>query len=590
MKLVAKTFIKIIDLILYVIDKDYRVKEEIACDDTRKFTDVVDVDFESDFGRAKRVMRTVPYDVWRLKTNTYELLAADKHRVIMEDGRSLWMQDLKIGDRVRTKSGIEEVTEVKYLGFRTHMYDAEIDRDPHHLYTNGILSHNSTTAAAYILWTVMFNSDKTVLIVANQLNQALEIMQRIRYAYEDLPDWLRAGQVTYNKGSLEFDNNSRIVSRATTRTSGRGLSISLLYADEFAFVDRNAQEEFWSAIQPTLSEGGRLIITSTPSSDEDLFATMWRGAEDNTDPETGQYYRGGVGRNGFKAVKVLYNRHPNRDEEWAEAQKVKLGEEAFRREILCEFISAEETLVSSTVLSLLEPSLPLKVEGKVQWFKPIEPNKIYLVGLDPSMGIGKDFSVIQVFSVPEMEQVAEYRDNKAPIRRQINVLYELLKVIYQTMRSNPIQIAEPELYWSIENNILGEASLQVLTDTGEEYFPGMIINEPKRSGLHIRYRRGLQTSHKTKLAACSKLKSLMERGCMKINSKQLVSEIKNFVAKGNSYEGAPGSYDDCVDATLIICRMLLIMQQWQDEGFIDTLKEGLELDDTMEIEPLPIII
>lgn len=224
-----KIIIKLIDVILYIIDKDYRIKEEIACDDIRKFTDVINVDFESDFGRATRVMRTVPYDVWRLRTKNHELLAADKHRIIMEDGRSLWMQDLKIGDRIKTENGIEQVIEIKNLGFRTHMYDVEIDRNPHHLYTNGILSHNTTTASAFLLWWTIFKPDQIVLIVANKEAQALEIISRIKYAYEELPDWMRPGVVEYNKKSLIFDNKSKIISRATTPNAGRGLSISLLY-------------------------------------------------------------------------------------------------------------------------------------------------------------------------------------------------------------------------------------------------------------------------------------------------------------------------------------------------------------------------
>ena len=89
-------------------------------------------------------------------------------------------------------------------------------------------------------------------------------MQKIRYAYELMPDHIRAGVTSYNKGSIEFENGSRIVAQATTENTGRGMSITLLYCDEFAFVRPTIAKEFWTSISPTLATGGKAIITSTP--------------------------------------------------------------------------------------------------------------------------------------------------------------------------------------------------------------------------------------------------------------------------------------------------------------------------------------
>ena len=120
----------------------------------------------------------------------------------------------------------------------------------------------TTTAAIYLAWYAMFHPDQTVLIAAHKYTGAQEIMQRIRYVYESCPDHIRAGVTNYNKGSMEFENGSRIVSATTTGNTGRGMSISLLYCDEFAFVNPNIAEEFWTSISPTLATGGRAIITS----------------------------------------------------------------------------------------------------------------------------------------------------------------------------------------------------------------------------------------------------------------------------------------------------------------------------------------
>ena len=190
----------------------------------------------------------------------------------------------------------------------------------------------STTAAGYLLWYAMFVRDATILVAAHKHTGAQEIMQRIRYAYEMCPDHIRAGATKYNQGSLDFDNGSRILSATTTPTTGRGMSLSLLYADEFAFVRPSIAKEFWTSISPTLATGGKCIITSTPNSDDDQFALLWKGANKCED-EFGNPTE--LGQNGFKAYRSKWQEHPDRDEAWAEAQKAQLGIDRFRREMEC---------------------------------------------------------------------------------------------------------------------------------------------------------------------------------------------------------------------------------------------------------------
>ena len=161
----------------------------------------------------------------------------------------------------------------------------------------------STSAAGYLLWYAMFVPDSTILIAAHKYTGSQEIMQRIRFAYELCPDFIRAGVTSYNKGSIDFENGSRIVSATTTENTGRGMSISLLYADEFAFVRPGIAKEFWTSISPTLATGGKAIITSTPNSDEDQFALLWKGANKCED-EFGN--KTDVGKNGFKAYRAYW--------------------------------------------------------------------------------------------------------------------------------------------------------------------------------------------------------------------------------------------------------------------------------------------
>ena len=190
----------------------------------------------------------------------------------------------------------------------------------------------TTTAAGYLLWFAMFKPDSTILIAAHKYTGAREIMQRIRYAYEMCPDHIRAGATSYNKESIEFDNGSRIEAQTTTETTGRGMALSLLYCDEFAFVPPNIATEFWTSISPTLSTGGKAIITSTPNSDEDQFAQIWNEANKRED-EFGNLQN--LGKNGFFPFKAHWSEHPDRDEAWAQEERSRIGEERFRREHEC---------------------------------------------------------------------------------------------------------------------------------------------------------------------------------------------------------------------------------------------------------------
>jgi hypothetical protein len=178
----------------------------------------------------------------------------------------------------------------------------------------------TTCAAGYLLWYAMFVPDSVCLVAAHKYSGAQEIMQRVRFAYETLPDYIRAGVTSYNKGSLEFDNGSRIIAQATTENTGRGLSISLAYLDEFAFVRPNVAKEFWTSLSPTLSTGGKCIITSTPNQDDDQFAQIWSEANKNIDDYGNETT---VGKNGFASFVADWTVHPDRDEDWAREEQAK---------------------------------------------------------------------------------------------------------------------------------------------------------------------------------------------------------------------------------------------------------------------------
>jgi hypothetical protein len=450
----------------------------------------------------------------------------------------------------------------------------------------------TTTAGAYLLWYAMFNPDQTILIAANVLRQALEIMHRIRTTYELCPDYIRAGVTAYNKSSIEFDNGSRIVAQATTSNTGRGMSISLLYVDEMAFAAPGLLEDMWTSLSPTLSAGGKAIITSTPKSDVDMYAKLWKGANDltdeygNPDPDC----LNGEGRNGYFAVSATWDKHPDRDEKWAAQEEAKIGKAKFRQEHCCEFVSDDETLIDAMVLTgmkyMEEPSY---YTGTTRWYVEPEANKTYLVALDPSLGTGGDNAAIQVFMLPDMEQVAEWQSNKTPARGQVRIMMQILLALDADLREHPDQHGDPEIFWTVENNTIGEAVLQVIEDTGEDRFPGQMVNEVKKRGQSRRFRKGLNTDNRKKLSACVKLKSLVESGRMGINSRNLTTELKNYVASGASFAAKSGTTDDLVSSTLLIVRMAESVLNWTGGG--ENMRETIGDDELYDSDgtdaPLP---
>ena len=414
-------------------------------------------------------------------------------------------------------------------------------------------SGKTTTAAGYLLWYAMFHPDQTILIAAHKYTGAQEIMTRIRYVYELCPDYIRAGVTSYNKGSLEFDNGSRIISQTTTGTTGRGLSISLLYCDEFAFVMPNIAEEFWTSISPTLATGGRAIITSTPNSDEDTFATIWKQAEQKFDDHGNE---GDTGINGFHSFTCHWSEHPDRDDTWKSEEVQRIGEEKFRREYECEFLIFDETLINSLKLNVMEGKEPLMNMGQVRWYKKPEIDKTYIIALDPAIGTGGDYAAIQVIELPTYNQVAEWQHNTTPIPGQIRVLKDICTYIEKECNN------EPQIYWSVENNGIGEACLLVIQDFGEENIPGLFISEPIRKGHVRKFRKGFNTTHGSKVSACARLKTMVENDKLKVNSKPLISELKGFVATGSSFQAKPGHHDDLISAVILTLRMVNIIKDW----------------------------
>lgn len=428
----------------------------------------------------------------------------------------------------------------------------------------------TTVVAMYLLWFAMFNQDKLCIIASKAMNHAVEIMSRIKYAYEELPSWLKAGCKFYNRTSIEFDNGSKIKSEATSEKTGRGSSPSILFIDEIAFISKRIQDELWASLAPALSTGGKFILTSTPNGDSDLFAQIWRGANS--------------GQNSFVPIQAMWHEHPDRGEQYYNEMLGKLGELKCRQELGCEFLSSEALLINSMRLQYLKHVTPLWESLGFKFFVPEEElggrNKIYMVSLDPATGSGKDFSAIEIFDFPGLNQIAEYRTNDI----NIPMLYAKLSWLLRRLTAATSN-GRAEVLWTFERNGIGEAvSALYFNDEHQVEAAELVSDNPNKFGVF--------TSGKQKILAALQLKNLIEKNTdpITINSRDLIFELKHFIAKGGSYEAKLGATDDCVMATLGIMRLLKRLSEYNEEAF-QKVNEYVDPDAPMDQsnEPMPFV-
>lgn len=435
--------------------------------------------------------------------------------------------------------------------------------NPDHLYLVGrsmIPTHNSWSAGAYMLWYAMFKKDKTVIIASNKESNAMEMIHRIRFMYERIPDWLKAGVPSdgWNKHSVAFDNGSRIISEATSDNTGRGKGASLLFLDEFAFVRDNIQEDFWSSAAPTLATGGDCIICSTPNGDTNRFAQLWRGANINQAMlhHAALEEHAEVSGNDFYPVEVRWDEPPGRDLKFKESEIRKIGELKWKQEYECQFLSSDPVLIDTVVAARLTDVTkmvkPYAVIQDIIFFEAPQPNGVYLVGVDPSTGSGHDFTAISVWKFPDMIQIAEYRSNTMSSVSAYQTLKRLLRVFEK---------AQATVYFSVENNGVGEA-LIALYEADET--PPETAEFVSESGQK---RRGMTTTGKSKIKACMAFKEMIERDTMKVRSPALVAEIKHFIRKQGSYSAKAGATDDLVSSSLIVVRLLEEISSFDQDAY-----------------------
>ena len=414
----------------------------------------------------------------------------------------------------------------------------------------------TTTTVGYMLWCVLFQEDYTIGILANKGSLAREILSRLQKAYEYLPIWLQQGIITWNKGSLELQNGSKIYAYATSSAGVRGGSFNLIFLDEFAFVQHNMAQEFFQSTYPVISSGktSKVIIVSTPNG-LNLFYKMWTDAIE--------------GRSTYVPVEVHWSMVPGRDDAWKEETIRNTSEEQFRVEFETEFIGSSATLVSGSKLRSLAFFNPIHSEEGLDIYEKPKPGRLYVGTVDCSEGVGHDYSTINIVDVTEVpyKQVAKYRNNKLPLLFFPTIIYSLCKQYN-------------EAYALIETNNVGQQVVDILHyDLEYENIYKLEHHHIKGQTISGGFKRntsfGVKTTKSVKKIGCANLKTLVEGNKLIINDFDTIAELNTFVRIKDSYAAEDGSNDDLVMG-LVLFSWLAAQSFFKDSTNIDIRKMMLQ--------------
>jgi hypothetical protein len=376
-------------------------------------------------------------------------------------------------------------------------------------------SGKSISSVAYLLWFALFHSEKVIAVLANKGATAREMLSRVTLMLENLPFFLQPGCKALNKGSIEFSNNSRIIAAATSGSSIRGMSVNLLYLDEFAFVERAA--EFYTSTYPVVSSGKdtKVIITSTANGIGNVFQKIWEGAVQGT--------------NDYVPFRVDWWDVPGRDENWKKQTIGNTSQLQFDQEFGNTFFGTGDTLVNAETLLSLRRKDPIRVTNdNAKIYQEPQKGHMYIMTVDVSKGRGQDYSTFNIIdvSVNPFAQVATYKNNRiSPL------LFPDVIVKYANSYNQAIVV--------VESNDAGQVVCNgIYHDL--EYENLYVESVIKSNSL------GVYMNRKIKRIGCSSFKDLIENRKIDIVDEDTILEISTFTAQGNSFEASDGNHDDLV--------------------------------------------
>ena len=389
-------------------------------------------------------------------------------------------------------------------------------------------SGKSTTIIAYLLHYILFNPTVNIAILANKAAVARDLLGRLQLAYEQLPKWLQQGVMSWNKGSLELENGSKILASSTSASAVRGGSYNIIFLDEFAYVPANVAEQFFSSVYPTISAGTttKVIIVSTPHG-MNMFYKLWVDAENE--------------RNSYVPIEVHWSEIPGRDAAWKEETIKNTSQSQFNSEFECEFLGSIDTLITPARLRTLAYKDPIQSNAGLDLYEKPKENHTYVLTADVSRGTSNDYSAFIVFDLTEMPYkiVGKYRDNEIKPLIFPSKIYDVARAFNQA-------------FVLIEINDIGEQVANAM-QFDLEYDNMIMASMRGRAGQVMgggfsggRAQLGVRTTKAVKKTGCSNLKQLVEDNKLIVEDYDCINELSTFIVKGHSFEADEGCTDDLV--------------------------------------------
>ena len=408
----------------------------------------------------------------------------------------------------------------------------------------------TTTVGAYLLHYVLFNQNMNVGILANKQSTAIEILGRLKMAYEYLPKWLQQGVIEWNKGSIVLENGSRVLAAATSSSAIRGFSFNCILLDEFAHIPTQIAEEFFTSVYPTITSGQstKMFIISTPNG-LNMFYYYWKGAINN--------------QNGYKAFEVHWSQVPQypggplRDEKWKNEMISKTSEKQFAQEMECDFLGSSNTLISAEKLHTLVYNKPIlrTKDGMSIYEEPKRKNEddeksqdhIYFITADVAEGQGKDYTAMTIIDVTQFPYrlVATYRNNTvSPL-----LFASVLRTVAKKYNNAYVLVEVNSIGMEVANILHTDLEYENIVKTAMMGRKGQIITEG--FGPAKKVQLGVKTSVLTKNVGYQVLKNLVEEEKLLVEDADIISEFTTFIAKKQSFEAEDGHNDD-----LVMCLVL----------------------------------
>ena len=422
----------------------------------------------------------------------------------------------------------------------------------------------STTSVSYLLHYAVFNDSTNIGILANKAATARDLLGRLQTAYENLPKWMQQGIISWNKGSLELENGSKILAASTSASAVRGMSFNILFLDEFAFVPNHIAESFFASVYPTITSGKntKVIMVSTPHG-MNHFYRYWHDAE--------------RGKNEYIPTDVHWSEVPGRDDVWKEQTIANTSEQQFKVEFECEFLGSINTLIAPSILRNMVYDAPITRNAGLDIYEKPEKDHNYIVTVDVARGLGNDYSAFIVFDVTQFpyKVIAKYRNNEIKPMLFPNVILDVAK-------------GYNNAYVLVEVNDIGDQVASIL-QYDLEYENILMASMRGRNGQIVgqgfsgkKTQLGVRTTASVKKLGCSNLKTLIEDHKLITCDYEVISELTTFAQKHNSFEAEEGCNDDL--AMCLVIFAWLVQQEYFKEMTDNDIRKRIYEEQKNQIE------